>query len=219
MKISSKNSLMRKPPAIWTGLYTLLMLLAQLAYGTTILTMDIDQLASNAEFIFEGSVIERESRPDSNSGIINTYVTFEIFDVVKGDYSADTIELKFAGGEANGRIVEVSGLTIPKLGEEGVYFVESTNRNLLNPLLGWSQGHFLIVDQFGERRITTVDARPVVQVQPVSAIPPVIKKPQRLIEGNGEVASGVTTEASPLMVDEALTVDQFKTRIRSLIGN
>ena len=189
------------------------------ASATTILSMDIDQLARDAEFIFEGEVINLESRSDSNSGIINTYVTFAVVDVIKGDYDADDIELKFAGGMVDGQIVEVSGLNIPKLGEQGIYFVESTSRDLLNPLLGWSQGHFVIVEQLGQRRITTADARPVVQVQPVSAIPPAIKKPQRLIEGNGEVASGVMTETSAIRMEEALTVNEFKTRILNLIEN
>ena len=65
----------------------------------------------------------------------------------------------------------------------------------------------------------TVDARPVVQVQPVSAIPPAIKKPQRLIEGNGEVATGVMTQTSAIRMEEALTVGEFKTRILNLIEN
>ena len=187
--------------------------------ATTILGMDIDKLVKDAEFVFEGEVILHETRQDSNSGIVNTYVTFKINDVLKGDYSSDLIELKFAGGTFNNQVVEVSGLVIPKDGEQGIYFVESTSRNLLNPLLGWSQGHFLIQEVLGERRMRTVDQKPVIQIQAVSSIPPSIKKPQALIEGNGDVAAGVNVDISELPTERGLTVDEFKDSILELIEN
>jgi len=187
--------------------------------GTTILGMDIDQVAQDAEFIFEGEVILWETRQQSGTGIISTYVTFNVIDVVKGEYAADSVELKFMGGVFNGQIVEVSGLIIPKLGEQGIYFVESIYRDLINPLLGWSQGHFIIVDDDGERRISTVDEKPVTEVQAVSSIPSTIKKPQTIIEGKGEVAAGIMTETSPLMINRALSVEEFKTRILEIIEN
>jgi len=189
------------------------------ANATTILGMDIDQVAQQAEFIFEGEVILSETRQDGSSGIISSYVTFAIWDVVKGDYDAESVELKFMGGAFNGQIVEVSGMRIPLLGEQGVYFVESLSRDLINPLLGWSQGHFLIVEENGVRRISTVDNKPVTEVESVSAIPATIKKPQAVLEGNSEVAAGVMTQSSPLMIERALTVDEFKMRIVDLIEN
>lgn len=189
------------------------------ANATTILGMDIDQVAQQAEFIFEGEVILSETRQDSGTGIISSYVTFSIWDVVKGDYDADSVELKFMGGVFNGQIVEVSGMRIPQLGEQGVYFVESLSRDLINPLLGWSQGHFIIVEENGVRRINTVDNKAVTEVESVSTIPSAIKKPQGVIEGNSGVAAGVMTESSPIMIERALTVDEFKIRIIDIIEN
>lgn len=204
-------------PRWLTGL--LLTLMCANLNATTMLGMDIDQVAKDAEFIFEGEVILRETRRESGTGIISTYVTFSVIDVVKGDYDADSVELKFMGGVFNGQIVEVSGLIIPKQGEQGIYFVESINRDLINPLLGWSQGHFIIVEDDGERRISTADEKPVTEVQAVSSIPSTIKKPQTLIEGKGEVAAGIMTEASPIMINRALSVEEFKTRILEIIEN
>jgi hypothetical protein len=108
---------------------------------------------------------------------------------------------------------------IPALGEQGIYFVESLSADMLNPLLGWSQGHYLIFDDNGERRVSTVDNRPVVDVQPVSNIPQTIKKPQALLEGDGDTATGVMTEASGLSIERAMSVDEFKSRIQALIRN
>gem|GEM_PF-101459 len=187
--------------------------------ATTILGMDIDQVAADAELIFEGEVIHRETRQDQNSGLINTYVTFNVIDVIKGDFAGDSLELRFMGGAFNGEIVEVSGLVIPADGEQGIYFIESLNTDMLNPLLGWSQGHYLIVNDNGVRRMSTIDHRPVIDIQPAANIPLVIKKPQALIEGNTEVAAGVMTEASELRIERALSVDEFKSRIADLIGN
>lgn len=198
---------------------TFLLIVSMSANATTILGMDIDQVAQQAEFIFEGEVILSETRQDSGTGIISSYVTFSIWDVVKGDYDADSVELKFMGGVFNNQIVEVSGMRIPQLGEQGVYFVESLSRDLINPLLGWSQGHFIIVEENGVRRINTVDNKAVTEVESVSTIPSAIKKPQGVIEGNSGVAAGVMTESSPIMIERALTVDEFKIRIIDIIEN
>ena len=187
--------------------------------ATTILGMDIDRVVADAEFVFEGAVINSETRQDSNSGIISTYVTFQINDVIKGDYSGDSVELKFMGGVFNGQIVEVSGMRIPEMNEQGIYFVESMSRDLINPLIGWSQGHFIIHDDNGTRRISTAGDQPVLEVQAVSSIPRSIKKPLSTVEGNSDIAAGVMTESSPIMIERALTVEEFKSRISNLLEN
>ncbi|MEQ8953848.1 MAG: hypothetical protein RL120_06900 [Gammaproteobacteria bacterium] len=190
-----------------------------MAEATTLFGMDIDQVARDAELVFEGRVINSETRQDPNSGIVSTYITFSIVDVIKGDYNGSSLELRFMGGSFNGEITEVSGLTIPGLGEEGIYFVEALDRNLVNPLLGWSQGHFIIEEDGGERLIRTTDLNPVVDVQPVSRIPASIKKSQALIEGKSDVAAGVSVDYSQLSTASGLSVSEFKARIRALIEN
>jgi hypothetical protein len=194
-----------------------LMLGSAAAQATTLLGMDIDQIANQAELIFEGEVIERRAFQDSSSGIINTYITFRVVEVIKGSASGDMLELKFAGGEFAGDIVEVSGSVLPALNESGIYFVESATEDMLNPLLGWSQGHFTIATDEGERRVFSADSKPVIQVQPMSGVPPAIKAPRALIQGKDGVAAGVLTQSSALTVNQALTVEQFKQRIRGMI--
>ena len=187
--------------------------------ATTILGMDIDEIANQAELIFEGEVLVRETRQNNNTGIINTYVTFQIYDIVKGEFNGDSIELKFMGGTFQEQTVHISGLTIPSEGEHGIYFVESLNLDLINPLLGWSQGHFIIIERDLEARISTIDHKPVIQVNSVVEIPISIKKPRAIIEGNNQVAAGIITEAEPLEIDRALTSDEFKIRIKQLLKN
>jgi len=187
--------------------------------ATTILEMDIDKVVADAEFVFEGSVINSETRQHSSSGIISTYITFQINDIIKGDYTGDSVELKFMGGVFNGQIVQVSGMRIPEMAEQGIYFVESMSRDLINPLIGWSQGHFIIVDDNGTRRISTAGNQPVLDVEAVSSIPSSIKKPLSIVEGKTDIAAGVMTQTSSITVERALTVEEFKSRITDLLAN
>lgn len=186
-------------------------------FASTVLSMDIDELAAEAELIFEGEVLQHSSQLEAASGIINTYVTFAVFDVVKGDYSGQQLELKFAGGTINGETVEISGLILPRVGEQGIYFVESMSRSLINPLLGWSQGHYLIIEENGERLVNTVSESPVTDVRPVANIPRTIRKPQTIVESDTDAAFGVITDVSAQGIERALTAEEFKDRIQQLI--
>ncbi len=188
-------------------------------FATTVLKMDIDQIAIKAELIFEGEVLLRESRREPNSGIINTYVTFSILDVIKGSYGANTIELKFTGGSIGNEVVEVNGLLIPAEGEQGIYFVESINRNLITPLIGWSQGHFIVQEENGRRIVYTVDNRPVTDIQSVSSIPPTIKKLSSVIKSDSDVATGVLVGENQevITLEEPLLVEELKSRVLEMI--
>jgi hypothetical protein len=199
-------------------LWVVLQLLPIAVNATTILGMDIDAVAQSAELVFEGQAIQHNTQENA-AGMVVTYVTFEVRDVVKGSFSEQFLELKFTGGSLNGQVMEVSGLRMPALDEEGIYFVESISRDLINPLIGWSQGHYIINADEGERRISTVDRMPVTEVLPTGTIPRAIKRPLTIIDGDSDPAAGIVTEASPLLIDRAMTVEDFKARIRTLVEN
>lgn len=195
---------------LWFGL-------AISASATTLVSMSIDQISSEAELIFEGEVLVRETRRDTSNDLIYTYVTFAVRDVVKGSYGGSELELRFTGGSIDNEIVEINGLTLPGEGEQGIYFVESISRNLLNPMLGWSQGHYLIHEENGERHVSTLEEEHVISVQPVSNVPRALRRAQRLIEGQTDTADGIVSVPAGLNTSEALTVDEFKEAIRSLL--
>ena len=185
--------------------------------ATTLLEMDIDSIAGQAELIFQGTVITSESIQDIN-GQYRTYVTFQVQEVLKGTYSGDTMELSFLGGSVNGRGTVVSDLRRPEPGETGIYFVESVSEDLINPLLGWSQGHFLIQsDQQGVARVTTNRREPVLDIRPMSEVPDLIRRPPGLVSGRSSRAMGVLVEPATEQIDQGLTVDQFKLQIRRLL--
>lgn len=192
------------------------LLLVSPLWATTILGMNIDEVAQGAELIFEGKVVEHNVRENA-AGMIVTYVTFRIEELIKGEYDEPLLELKFTGGRLGGQIMEISGLRIPSPNEEGIYFVESVNRNLVNPLLGWSQGHYLIYEESGERRVSTVNDRPVTDVLSTRSVPIALRKPVSVIDGDTDPATGVVASSDTPGPDQALTTESFKAKIRALI--
>lgn len=112
------------------------------ALSTTIKELSLNQLTNEAELIFEGRVKDRNVIREGR--LITTIVTFEILDVIKGEKNTTNLDLHFSGGELDGEVLEITGSKIPAINEHGIYFVESAEGNLLNPLLGWTQGHYII---------------------------------------------------------------------------
>ncbi|SMN11382.1 hypothetical protein SPBRAN_1654 [uncultured Candidatus Thioglobus sp.] len=111
--------------------------------ASSVLRVDFDEVVNESEIVFQGTVVSSEVRLLSNRQPM-TFVTFKIDELIKGEYPTSTIELGFLGGTINGKTMYISDLTIPQLNEEGVYFVESTSRRLVNPLYGWHQGQYFI---------------------------------------------------------------------------
>jgi len=194
------------------------LLLVSPLWATTILGMNIDEVAQGAELIFEGKVVEHNVRENA-AGMIVTYVTFRIEELIKGEYDEPLLELKFTGGRLGGQITEISGLRIPSPNEEGIYFVESVNRSLVNPLLGWSQGHYLIYEQNGERRVSTINDRPVTDVLSTQSVPVALRRPASVIDGDTDPATGVVASSQTLDSAQGLTTESFKAKIRALVDN
>jgi len=209
--------------------FLFVMSLATSAYGTTLISLSVNSLSEQAEFVFEGEVISVEAQRSGNRGLVNTYVTFRVIDILKGNAGATDIELKFLGGSLNGEVLEVNGSRLPRLGEHGIYFVESLSRDLINPLLGWSQGHYLIKTVAGIESMTTVDAKPIIAISPAEAD----SDPQTSGVSTG-AASAQSRILSPLRIATdpnvaegivaidrdsitGLSPDDFKREIRALI--
>ncbi|MEX1198744.1 MAG: hypothetical protein WEB57_12905 [Pseudohongiellaceae bacterium] len=129
--------------------------------ASTVVEMSFQDVVDSAELVFEGEVLSVESR-QTGPRRIHTIVRFRVLDVIKGDHPGDELELRYLGGEVNGRRMQVTDMEWPEAGESGVYFVESLQRPLVHPLVGWSQGHYrLAADGQGEDRVYTADRQPV----------------------------------------------------------
>ncbi|MDX8390518.1 MAG: hypothetical protein R8M38_08515 [Mariprofundaceae bacterium] len=122
----------------------LLLLFSLPVCASTVVKVTLQQAVAGSELIFEGRVLSKVSRTHSASGMPFSWFTFEVLDVVKGSYRQPTIELGFMGGSVDGASSLISDLKMPKVGERGIYFVESLARQQVHPLFGWSQGHYLV---------------------------------------------------------------------------
>lgn len=201
---------------------TVLLAVSALAGASTLLRVSVDELTQRAEFVFEGEVVSVQAQRSGARGMISTFVTFNVIDTIKGSASVESIELKFLGGNLEGERLEVNGSRIPELGESGVYFVESLTQDLINPLLGWSQGQYLIQTEDGVEQVTSVDARPIVSVAaPRSAAaaasgPATARSAARLrVAAEPTVAEGLN--AGVRGSDEGLSPRAFKQQIRALL--
>ncbi len=208
--INSKGKfcIMRKHTSIpWP--FLVLILLPGLLLASTIKQADMAEITGDAQLIFEGRVIGTRIEQPPGSRAIHTWVRFEVLDVIKGSYDKPVIELSFLGGTRGDLTVRVSDMRIPTMGEHGIYFVEDTGRRLVNPLVGWAQGHFLVqYDRTLKRQIiTTLDGRPVKDID-LSA------RKSHLAEISHGVAQGViiTDRVSGDLIDPA----GFKSLIRGM---
>jgi len=120
-------------------------LLTANVYATTLLPVSSKQLSSESELIFEGRVVDSVVKRSADHGVPFTYVQFEVLDVITGSYAAGHITLGFAGGTLDGMTYRIDGIYTPQINERGVYFVETLSRELLHPLTGWHQGHYVVI--------------------------------------------------------------------------
>lgn len=186
--------------------------------ASTILRIGSLELVNKAEMIFEGEVLAVRPEMDASGNII-TYVDFTIHDVIKGDADPGSIiTLRFTGGRLGGVLLDL-GVAIPQEGESGIYFVESTHRPLINPLLGWSQGHFRIA---GSGRIIAGDNNIVVDVKGISSqgtteISRGIAKGVSTIPDKQVSSRPVITGMDSVLSDKPLSIDEFKKKIQDLI--
>lgn len=191
-------------------LAVMLMLLALPVWSSTLEQMSFEEVLETAEFIFEGRVVSVEGR-QTGPRAIHTFVTYEVLDVLKGDASLEELELSFLGGTANGRQMVVTELQLPQVGESGFYFVESLHEPMVNPLTGWSQGHFLIEQNSrGQAEVRTAGRDPVYELQ---ASPP---QASQQILGHEGAARGVQIQA----LTEArrpMSPVSFKARVQDLL--
>ena len=204
-----------KPAGVWLARLLVCLLVVSGAVGaTSVRQLSLDELVQGAELVFEGRVVDiathsLEAGSAPQAGLVYTTVTFQILDLVKGEYVQSTLTLSFLGGSAGGRSLVVEEMRLPAVGERGIYFVESLARRQVHPLYGWSQGHFLVVadPDLGER-VTTADSQSITGVQPAPA-----KQTNKLSKG---VVKGLVLESAAAL-SQAMTPGQFKRTLRDML--
>ena len=137
----------------------------QPVFATTVLQVDVDFLLNEAMLIFEGEVVASEAKWNYDKTSITTFTTFRVNEVIKGEIQYSTLTLEFSGGTVGEIGLHVSAMVYPPVGENGIYFIENSGMRLVNPLVGWGQGHFRITqDSNGLGRVLTEGGDPVLSL-------------------------------------------------------
>ncbi len=137
---------------------------ATFGYAASVKEVSMTEMLQECQFVFEGKVLSIAAKESSRKRI-HTFVTFEILEIIKGEYPNKTITLSFLGGTVGDVTLRVSDMNFPEIGEHGIYFVESLKGPQVNPIYGWSQGHFLVEnDDTGTERVLTRSKQPVTGV-------------------------------------------------------
>lgn len=184
-------------------------LLSGSAAAATVRQLAVNELIQESALIFHGVAVERRAIKGAREGQIFTRVMFRVVDVISGPKLA-RVELDFLGGTLDGLTLSVSGMTVPRVGEEGVYFVEQLAHAQVNPLHGWWQGYFAVrADSAGGKIVTTFGREPVYDLQLATSA-------SAAEINTGGAATGVVTEASDRR-RSPMTLDEFKYSLRRLV--
>ena len=197
----------------------IVLLLMPICYGnaTSVREVSMNELLQQSQLVFEGTVTAIEARQNSQNRI-HTYVTFEITDIIKGEYPSSIITLRFLGGTIDDVTMVVSDMRLPQEGEHGIYFVESLERFQVNPLYGWSQGHFIMErDGTGSERVMTNRRLPVTGViDYMSDEPTGLGKERMQALSRGVVRDLVVVQEGE--DNKGMTVDEFKKVLHKRMG-
>ena len=176
--------------------------------ASSIKQVGINELIEQSELVFEGRVVSSDVRWNDTKTLIKTFITFEVDEVISGDYPLKTLELSFIGGKIGNNNVEAKGLRQPAVGEKGIYFVRSLTQQLVNPLVGWSQGQFLLKkDKLGKDVVMTDAEHPIIGLRKASTR----SSDLHLSEG---VASDVMLSSDKSESDSAMSAAEFKDALK-----
>jgi len=112
--------------------------------ATTVIPPTFGQLVQQAEFIFQGTVTDVKSVWEGEGGQrhIETYVTFQVQDSVKGE-NGNSYTIRMLGGTVGDETMLVSDAPKFKVGDRDILFVEH-NYDQFVPLVGIGHGRFHI---------------------------------------------------------------------------
>lgn len=194
---------------------------SQALFATTVLQVDVDFLLNEAILIFEGEVISSEAKWSHDKTNIATFVTFRVKEVIKGETQSSTVTVIFAGGTVGETGLQVSAMVYPVVGENGIYFLENPGQQLVNPMVGWGQGHFRIKkDSNGKERILTEGGAPVLSLD-IAVLNDMDRgnagKPSISPFSHG-VARGVRTGKRDDALSTAINKKQFKDTLKARLA-
>ena len=131
--------------------------------ATTVIPPTFEQLVQQAELIFQGTVTDVRSvwEGEGAQRHINTYVTFQIGENMKGN-AGSSYTIRILGGTVGDETMEVTDTPKFKMGDRDILFVEHNNDQFV-PLVGINNGRFHVQrdGQTGRDIIANGEGEPV----------------------------------------------------------
>src|ERR1700730_4095300 len=131
--------------------------------ASTVIPPTFDQLVQQAEVIFQGTVTNVRSvwEGEGAQRHIDTYVTFQVQDNVKGNAGA-SYTIRMLGGTVGDETMEVTDTPKFNVGDRNILFVEH-NYDQFVPLVGISHGRFQVQrdEQTGRDVVLNGEGEPV----------------------------------------------------------
>ena len=117
--------------------------------------IQLDELPGLAEYVIEGTVVEKTARWDAKGIMINTHYTIQVQTSIIGK-APETMELSFAGGTVKGQTIKVSDTPVLDVGQTYILFTYENNRYSV-PTVGHDQGVFKVVNDARTKQDLIVD--------------------------------------------------------------
>ncbi len=173
-------------------------------HGATVRTLDLPQIAQQADVIVDATVQSVNSYWVAPVGVksIRTRVNFTVNATIKGP-AAQTLSLEFLGGEVGDRGLKVPGVPQFAVGERYILFSYSPEKSMVSPVLGMQQGALRVIHD----NESQVDRVYRYWGQPVSA--------QVDFKSHLPATADTTTRSYLRSAD---TVDQFAGRLRQALN-
>lgn len=129
----------------WFCLVVLMVLVPDTVQGTTVRSPSFAEMVKEADAILQGEVVKVSNYTEDYRGrpVIRTKISLRIEESMGEAVEGEQVELRFLGGEINGRALIVDGMPKFRQGERVVLFVKGNNRTVC-PLVGWNYGRFKI---------------------------------------------------------------------------
>ncbi len=172
------------------------------ARATTVIPPTFDQLVSQAEVIFEGTVTDVTSQwvGEGAQRHIVSFVTFKVNDPIKGK-AGGTYTIRMLGGKVGDETMEVTDTPKFTRGDRDILFVENNGKQFV-PLVGIGYGRFRVQQQ-GGREVVADDHGGAV------------KDLAKLGTEDGAAHAQAHARAA---VSESLSASDFKAAIRAKLG-
>ena len=168
--------------------------------ATTVIPPTFEQLAQQAELIFQGTVTDSHSVWEGEGGQrhIETYVTFNVEDSVKGQ-AGMSYTIRMLGGTVGDETMEVTDTPKFKVGDREILFVEHNNEQFV-PLVGINHGRFHVQhdDQTGRDVVFNGDGELVRDLTQL---------------GHSEEAAATAD------VSQAISADDLKSAVHAQLGD